>query len=95
MAEQVSRFLDKDAIFANGHGLYSTGASRVGGDAFVEAEDDDRFYRFRSMISVDVESGLKTSTLAYMQYGEPWGRKTDPLLRGPVGPRPGRQERTI
>jgi hypothetical protein len=67
VAEQVSRFLDKDAIFANDYGLYSTGASRVGGDAFVEAEDDDRFYRFRSMVGVDIEAGLSDTTFAYMQ----------------------------
>src|SRR3954453_9978509 len=56
VAEQVSRFLDRDAVFGNDYGLYSTGASRVQSDAFSELGDDDRFYRSRSMVGVDPTS---------------------------------------
>ena len=54
-------------MFGNDYGLYSTGASRVQSDAFSEAGDDDRFYRFRSMVGVDPASGLSDTTFAYMQ----------------------------
>lgn len=68
LAEQLAAFLDNDAVFAGDYGLYSHPGERVKGELFDEATDDDRFFKFRTMVGVDPAQGLSDTTFAFMQF---------------------------
>ncbi len=68
LAEQLASFLANDAVFAGNFGLYSHPGEGVKGDVFEEADDQDRFFKFQTMVAVDPAQGLSDTTFAFMQF---------------------------
>lgn len=68
VAEQLASFLANDAVFAGDYGLYSHPGERVEGELFDEAENEDKFFKFRTMVGVDPAQGLSDTTFAFMQF---------------------------
>jgi hypothetical protein len=70
VAAQVAEFLAGDAVFGRDYGLYSAKDGKFGrvkADAWDQAADDNRFYRYGAMVGIAPEAGLADSTLAYLQ----------------------------
>ena len=68
VAETLGRFLDDGAVFADSYGLYSQAAEHVRADDFEGAAEDDKLFRFGTMVAVDPAQGLSDETFTYMQF---------------------------
>jgi Rps23 Pro-64 3,4-dihydroxylase Tpa1-like proline 4-hydroxylase len=73
VAERLSRFLESEAQFAPEYGLYSVEGG-VAEQEWLRADERDRFFRLRKLVSTAPQFTMSPNALTYLQFRKAFQR---------------------
>ena len=68
VAERLGKFLRDEAEFHVEYGLYSIGDEAASEQAWLNANEEDRFFRFAKLVGAPSQSQLSINMLTYLQF---------------------------
>ena len=68
VCERLSKFLREEAEYRLEYGLYSSGDEAAKEEAWLNADEEDRFFRFSKLIGAHPEYNLSPNMVTYLRF---------------------------
>jgi hypothetical protein len=68
VAERLNKFLGNEAEYRLEYGLYSNGDEAANEQAWLNADEEDRFFRFSKLIGAHAEYNMSSNMLTYLRF---------------------------